>query len=269
MNLHPITKVLKKDLIELSKDGALIFTLLIIPVLFSVIFPLLLFLFGTRKELTVGIAGLTSFLGQIKVIGIPDNIRQDAAPLYAIFTYFFLPLFMLIPVTIATILASSSFIGEKEHKTLEGLLYTPISKRNLILGKALSCGLPSILITVVAVFIYSILVNVFGWQYFGHIILPNFSWILVTVFISPLLVFLSILLIIWSSQYVKTSKSAQSVAMLLVAPIFGMIVSQSTGALIIGLKETVILIATLMILSLFLFLFVSKHFDFEKFMLNL
>ena len=54
-----------------------------------------------------------------------------------------------------------------------------------------------------SVIVYSIVVNSLGWSYFGHAILPNLTWLLVIFIISPLLVLLSILLIIGSSQYFK------------------------------------------------------------------
>ncbi len=169
---------------------------------------------------------------------------------------------------ISTVLASSSFIGEKEHKTLEGLLYTPLSPRILVLGKALGCAVPAITLSTISVVVYILVVNTVGWRYFGHIILPNVTWLLVTILISPLLVLLSILLVIGSSQYLKNSKSAQGISMIIVAPIFGMLISQSTGVLILGIFETMVFIIALILLVLVAFFVVIKIFNFEKFILN-
>jgi len=94
------------------------------------------------------------------------------------------------------------------------------------------------------------------------------TWLLVTILISPLLVLLSILLVIGSSQYLKNSKSAQGVSMIIVAPIFGMLISQATGVLILGVFETVILIIVLILLDIIVFCVVMKMFNFEKFILN-
>ncbi|MCT7693668.1 MAG: ABC transporter permease, partial [Lactobacillus iners] len=159
-------------------------------------------------------------------------------------------------------------IGEKEHKTLEGLLYTPINTKVLVLGKALGCAAPAVTISTVSVLVYILVVNTVGWRYFKHIILPNMTWLLVTILISPLLVLLSILLVIGSSQYLKNSKSAQGVSMIIVAPIFGMLISQATGVLILGVFETVILIIVLILLDIIVFCVVMKMFNFEKFILN-
>ncbi|HHE3289024.1 TPA: ABC transporter permease, partial [Streptococcus pneumoniae] len=101
-----------------------------------------------------------------------------------------------------------------------------------------------------------------------HIILPNITWLLVTVLISPLLVLLSILLVIGGSQYLKNSKSAQGISMIIVAPIFGMLISQSTGVLILGVFETLVFIIALILLVVVVFIVVMKLFNFEKFILN-
>ncbi|EHJ52778.1 ABC transporter permease subunit [Streptococcus macacae] len=242
--------------------------MIIVPIIFSIVFPVLIFLLGTNKEISASISGLQMFLEHFKILDYPKFITTDTLPLYAIFTYFFLPLFMLIPIMISTVLASSSFIGEKEKKTLEGLLYTPLSPKVLILGKALASAISAVLLTIMSVTVYAVIVNVLGWRYFGHIILPNLTWVLVIFIISPLLVLLSILLVIGSSQYLKSSKSAQGVAMIIIAPILGMLISQSTGVLILGLTETLIFVVVLLLLTTATFIYVAKKFDFEKFILN-
>lgn len=268
MDRHQLKVMIKKEYKELVKDRGLLASLLIVPIIFSIVLPVLLLLLGTSSEVSSSIAGLNTFINQFKIIDYQNYITTQTLPLYAVFTYFFLPLFMLLPIMISTILASSSFIGEKEHKTLEGLLYTPVSPKILILGKALGCALPAVTLATISVIVYSLVVNAVGWGYFGHIILPNITWLLVTVLISPLLVLLSILLVIGGSQYLKNSKSAQGISMIIVAPIFGMLISQSTGVLILGIFETLVFIIALILLVVVVFIVVMKLFNFEKFILN-
>ncbi|CAD0142693.1 ABC transporter permease subunit [Streptococcus thermophilus] len=268
MDRHQLKVMIKKECKELVTDRGLLISLLTVPIIFSIILPILLLLLGTSQEVSTSIVGLNTFIEKFKVIDYPKYLTMETLPLYAVFTYFFLPLFMLLPIMISTVLASSSFIGEKEHKTLEGLLYTPLSPRILVLGKALGCAVPAITLSTISVVVYILVVNTVGWRYFGHIILPNVTWLLVTILISPLLVLLSILLVIGSSQYLKNSKSAQGISMIIVAPIFGMLISQSTGVLILGIFETMVFIIALILLVLVAFFVVIKIFNFEKFILN-
>lgn len=268
MELYQLQVMIRKECNELVKDKSLLLSILIVPIIFSIVLPLILLLLGTRQEVSSSIIGLNSFLEEFKIIRYPNYITSVTLPLYTIFAYFFLPLFMLLPVMISTVLASTSFIGEKEHKTLEGLLYTPISSKMLVLGKAFGCAIPAIILSTISVFLYTLIVNAVGWSYFGNFILPNMTWILVIFLISPLLILLSILLVIGCSQYLKNSKSAQGLAMIIVAPIFGIIISQSTGVLILGVVEALIYGLVLILTDIIAFILVMRLFDFEKFILN-
>lgn len=85
---------------------------------------------------------------------------------------------------------------------------------------------------------------------------------------NPLIVFLAIALIISVSQHVKTSKSAQSVAMILILPIIGGLISQASGALLLGTRAILLISFLLLIIDIISFLFISKHFNREKYILN-
>ena len=56
--------------------------------------------------------------------------------------------------------------------------------------------------------------------------------------------------------------------MIIVMPIIGILLSQSTGVLILGVFETVVFITVLVLLVILTFLLLMKIFNFEKFILN-
>ncbi len=56
--------------------------------------------------------------------------------------------------------------------------------------------------------------------------------------------------------------------MIIVMPIIGILLSQSTGVLILGVFETVVFITVLVLLVIVAFLVLMKIFNFEKFILN-
>ena len=56
--------------------------------------------------------------------------------------------------------------------------------------------------------------------------------------------------------------------MIIVMPIIGILLSQSTGVLILGVFETVVFITVLVLLVILAFLVLMKIFNFEKFILN-
>ena len=48
---------------------------------------------------------------------------------------------------VSAVLAADAFAGEKERRTLEGLLHLPISDRDLFLAKLLAAFLPAIAVS--------------------------------------------------------------------------------------------------------------------------
>lgn len=50
MDRHQLKVMINKEYRELVNDRGLMFSLLIIPIIFSIVLPILLFILGTRKE---------------------------------------------------------------------------------------------------------------------------------------------------------------------------------------------------------------------------
>ena len=61
--------------------------------------------------------------------------------------YFWLLLVMLLPATYSVQTAIISFVGEKEAKTIEPLLATPINEIQLFTGKSLASAIPPLLLS--------------------------------------------------------------------------------------------------------------------------
>ena len=60
----------------------------------------------------------------------------------------------------SSVLGSDSFAGEKERKTIEALLATPISDSELLLGKILVSFIPAMLVTFMSFGVYALVVDV-------------------------------------------------------------------------------------------------------------
>jgi hypothetical protein len=116
----------------------------------------------------------------------------------------------------SSVIAADSFAGEKERKTIEALLATPISDSELFLGKILVSFIPSMTITVLSFIIYSIVVDSLSSTIFnGRLLLPNLVWILLIFGVAPTVALASIGLTVMISAKVKrlqrsSTKSALS-----------------------------------------------------------
>ncbi|MCL4560205.1 MAG: ABC transporter permease subunit [Chloroflexi bacterium] len=69
---------------------------------------------------------------------------------------------------LSTIIGAVSFVGEKERKTLEALIYTPARDSELFLGKVLAGVVPSVALAWVCLPGRSVGCCPSVWEYPGH-----------------------------------------------------------------------------------------------------
>ncbi len=265
MSYKNVMNLVLKDLLETKNDKGAIASLLIVPFIFSVFLPLVVIIGGSNNLLVNFIGGVKLFTEQLPSNFIPYDLNEGQTMTYAILMYFFVPLFLLIPVMISTIISTSSFTGEKERKTIEGLLYTPITNKELMLGKILASAIPSILITWLAIIVYGTIINIYSMNVLNKLIFPNVNWLIISILLAPLITFLSISLVVSISHRVKTSKSAQSISMILILPIIGFLVSQASGTILFGPMVSIVLTVILIIIDIIIYIVISKKFNRDKF----
>lgn len=71
MDRHQLKVMIKKECKELVTDRGLLISLLTVPIIFSIILPILLLLLGTSQEVSTSIVGLNTFIEKFKVIDYP------------------------------------------------------------------------------------------------------------------------------------------------------------------------------------------------------
>jgi ABC-2 type transport system permease protein len=86
---------------------------------------------------------------------------------------FIAPLYLLVPLVVATVIAADSFAGERERGTLEALLHTPTTDRELLTGKFLAAWLPAVTVAWAGFAVYSVLANVLMWPARERIFFPS------------------------------------------------------------------------------------------------
>src|SRR5206468_5081018 len=79
------------------------------------------------------------------VLGAHDELSGEARIQLFLFQQFLMA-FLIIPITGAMALAAHSVVGEKQARTLEPLLATPITTFELLVGKVLGALLPTLAI---------------------------------------------------------------------------------------------------------------------------
>ncbi|MWB97006.1 ABC transporter permease subunit [Agromyces seonyuensis] len=254
----------RKDWHELARNPQAIAPLIVVPLLLVVLLPAGVILFGANPALTSTVTGLQSFLDHLPEGMLPAGLDPSQTIVYAVVVYFLAPLFLVIPVMVASVTAASSFVGEKERRTVEGLLYTPLTDRELVFGKVLAAMLPAVGIAWASFLVYAVLVNVLGGPLLGGIFFPTWTWAIIVVLLVPLVAFLATALIVMVSGRATTMQGAQGIAVLVVLPVVAIVVGQATGLLLFDVGIALAAAAVLALLDLAVFGFVVRSVSRER-----
>ena len=184
-----------------------------------------------------GLNGFETLIGNL-----PSHVQQQLAGMtetqvmiYVMAIYFFAPFFLIIPLMASSVIASDSFAGEKERKTIEALLATPISDGELFFGKMLVSFIPSIIVTIGSFIIYTAIFDIIAYGLFnGILLLPTIDWILLIFGLAPTVALASIGLTVMISAKVKGFREAQQISVILLIPVLALVFGQVTGAIIFG-----------------------------------
>ena len=141
MTNRAMKALIKKDLSEIFRNKTLFSTLIVIPIIFSVIIPTVALggaLFFDMEKIAGNDASklIDTFLNSSIETSIPlETFEQQY--IYLFINYLLPSLFLLVPIITASVVAANSFVGEKERRTLESLLFSPISIKTLFVSKVL------------------------------------------------------------------------------------------------------------------------------------
>ena len=251
IRLQCVELVFRKDWLEMRRSWQVLFPLVVVPILFAIMLPMIAVTPTLPLPAQVSSAGLVNMMK-----AFPSNLRNEIAEMdgqqaiiYVLSLYLFAPVFLIIPIMASSVIASDSFAGEKERRTIEALLATPLSDSEMLLGKMLVSFAPATIITAASFLIYSTVVDCLTINIFnGRLLLPNPTWLLLIFGLAPALAFADIGLTVIISARVKGVKEAQQISALLLIPLVAAVLGQASGVTILDpflLGELVALLATL------------------------
>ncbi|MBU5593158.1 ABC transporter permease subunit [Clostridium sp. MSJ-4] len=252
-----------KDINEITSSKRVIMPMTIVPIVLTVIIPIGI-LIGA-SFITNDSSMLTKMDPLLKKLPYEYTAYTPAQLLIKVMINFMFPsYFLIIPIMCSGVIGASSFVGEKEHKTLESLLYTPISMEQLLRAKILGVFVPSYLVTLISFIAIGIIFNIGGFMYFGGFIFPDIKWLIIIFWISPAINLLSLIFTVMVSAKSETFQEAQQVSGLLVIPVILVLVAQMTGVFLLSKGVMFIGGSVLFILDYILIKRVSSKFIPEK-----
>jgi ABC-2 type transport system permease protein len=163
------------------------------------------------------------------VIGPHPGLSGEAVVQLFLFQQF-LFVFMLIPVTGAMALAAHSVVGEKQARTLEPLLATPITTFELLFAKVLGALLPTLAIVAAGLLLYVGGIVVLAEPGVARAMASVRTAVLIGV-VGPTAALVSLQAAIVISSRVNDPRTAQQFGVLIIVPLTVLLVAQFIGTL--------------------------------------
>jgi ABC-2 type transport system permease protein len=252
MNWRSIWAIAQKDLQEVRQNKAAWAPGIVVPLIFAIIMPLVMIVLPQ----VIPVEDIQRELGDIDIMlkNMPPALSalfdgKSLPQMFVIYMAGFMlaPLFLIMPLMFSSVVGSDSFVGERERKTMEALLYAPTSDLELFLGKVLASVIPAIGLSWLSYLVYIIVVNAASYPLFGRIWFPLATWWPLMFWLTPALAVLGISATVLISSRVKTFMEAYQMSASLVVLVLALVVGQISGVLFLG-------VGTAMIIGLFVWL---------------
>ncbi len=263
MNARAVRAIVRRDLMAVTRSKPVMLPMIILPIVIVVVLPALVALAPNMINLP-GMSGgqIGSFLQRM-----PAGLKAELAGLnetqqviVLMLTYFFAPMFLLLPIMVAIVIAADSFAGEKERKTLEALLYTPTTDGELLLGKMLSSWLPAMTVAFGSFILYSITANLVAGPVIGHVFFPNLMWVVLVLWVAPAAAALGLGVMVHVSARVRGFQEANQLGSMVVIPVLLVLLAQASGVMYFNVGVVILMGAVLWAIDGAIFWYAVRNF---------
>ncbi len=228
-----VMAIMKTDLFRLVKTRDYWIPLAILSGMFFVVLPATLL--GTISLVHEG-----SLVAQISnIVGtLPSTIQENVAgdnpttrASYAFAVYLLAPIAIIVPLTISSAVGANSIVGERERGTGEFLAHSPLTVKEIYVGKLLASLLPGYGTGIVGFALYSLVVNLIVGRQLGRWFFPTAGWWILVLWVVPPFIAIALTLILRLSARVRSAASAQQASSLVTLPVIIVSYAVASGLL--------------------------------------
>lgn len=221
--LHPIMIIVRREVRDTLRDWRIVFPVLLL----ITIFPFLANFAAQRGLLYVNQYGA-------------KLIMERLFPFLMLVVGFF-------PSSFSLVIALESFVGEKERRSLEPLLSTPLADTQLYLGKLLSSTFTPVVASYIGMVFYMLLLGFsIGWW-------PSFSLLMVAFALSTTQALVMVSAAVVISSQATSARAANLLASFIVVPM-AFLLQGEAGLLLVGNYTGLWLIALFLLVVNILFI---------------
>lgn len=273
MNTRAIRAIVRKDLRMVLRSKAVIAPIVLLPAFLLVATPIALGVLAWFLD-SKGIALNTQDENFARLMErVPEGLRagfdaRKPAQLFLewVLGHLYAPLFLLVPTVVANVIAADSFAGDKERRTLEALLHTPIGGRDLFLAKLLPAWVLAVCVNLIAFVVYTAVADLACWPVLHRLLLPTPTWIVLAFWAGPAVAAFALGATVMISSKVRGFQEAHQLASMLVMPLTAPIVGQVFGVMSIDVRLVLLGGLGLWVLAAAIIAFALKTFRREKLM---
>jgi ABC-2 type transport system permease protein len=225
MTTARIRALLRKEFLDLARNPTALLPVVLVTIL------TLVTAFGVAVALPILTGHLlgedTDLLRVTALIGAHDELSGDGRIQLFLFEQFLL-LFLVIPITGAMALAAHAIVGEKQARTLEPLLATPITTLELLVAKVLGALLPTLAVSLTGLALYVLGI---AWLAEPGVVgaLASARTAVLLLVVGPAAALVSLQSAIVISSRVNDPRTAQQFGVMIIIPLSALMVAQFMG----------------------------------------
>ena len=222
--------IIKKDMQSITSNKRMFATLLIVPIVLTIFLPsvFILTLYFVPEE-------GEELLQLLETLPLPLQSGSSLQSMILLMLNFILPgFFLMIPIMASSVMSAASFVGEKEKRTLETLLYCPLSLKQIFRSKVTASFLISMVVSGISFAAMLVVVEALSYTITGGFVLPDIKWIFILFLVAPAISLIAITLIVRMSAKAQSVEDAHQGAVFLLIPVLLLLIGQFTGILLIS-----------------------------------
>ncbi|MGE5252047.1 MAG: ABC transporter permease subunit [Bacteroidota bacterium] len=271
MNTRAIMAIVRKDLKVALQNKGVVLPIILLPLIMFVILPWLAVYAPQWAGGSTSIGNTDELLSRMPA-GLTHELSsfQPAQQVTVfILVYMLAPLFLVLPLMVSSVIAADSFAGEKERKTLEALLYTPTTDRDLFTAKLAGAWTAALVVAFAGFILYAITVNAASWQSIGRIYFPNWMWVALIFWVTPAVAGLGLVVMVFVSIRAQGFQDAYQLGAMVVLPVLLLVFGQVTGVMYFSLGLVLLVGALIWVIDAGLFWLAGKRFHRTELMARL
>ena len=228
--------IVRKEWRDVFRDKMILLTSLLLPLLF-VAMPVGIVYFMERAPQGSGSSlpsGFNAPSGFEQLMQRPEFAGMNPlAVVEILMVNQFLFYFLMIPLMIPMFVAVYSIVGEKQQRSLEPLLATPVSVWELLAGKTLAGVIPAMLITWISFGTAALGLSLVARPEVAGI-MASPMWLMAMLILAPLLTITAVIVAVIISSRVNDIRLAEQLGGLLVLPLVALTIPVMMGKLLVS-----------------------------------